>query len=72
MTAVKFLPSFTSTCNEPFDDEFRDVGEDFMLPNLRKFNVPALLPPPLLFELCDDDDDESGGMNFKPTIISPL
>lgn len=81
-TAVRFLPSFTSTCKDPFVDVLRAVGDDLMLPNLRKFKLPPLLLPPppiLLLLLLDDDDDvcfaddvaDSGGINFKPTMMSP-
>lgn len=67
LTAFKFLPSLTKTCSEPFDELLRELGDDFMLPNLRR------LKPPLLWgDECCDADDESGGTNFNPTIMSPL
>lgn len=62
-TGLKFFASLTSTCNEPFDDELRELGDDFMLPNFRK---PLLIDDR---EKCDDF--VSGGTNFKPTIMSP-
>lgn len=63
LTGLKFFASLTSTCNEPFDDELRELVDDFMLPNLRK--------PLLIDDLEKCDDFESGGTNFKPTIMSP-
>lgn len=63
LTGLKFFASLTSTCNEPFDDELRELVDDFMLPNLRK--------PLLMDDLEKCDVFESGGTNFKPTIMSP-
>lgn len=62
LRADKFLASLTKTCKEPFV-EFR--VKDFVL-NFRKFKL--LLP----FEFDDELDEDAGGMNFRPTIISPL
>lgn len=62
-TGLKFFASLTSTCSEPFDDELRELVDDFMLPNFRK--------PLLIDDLEKCDDFESGGTNFKPTIMSP-
>lgn len=62
--ADRFLASFTNTCNVPL--LLRELDdEDFTL-NLRKFKLP-----PLGVE-CGVNVPESGGINFNPTIISPL
>lgn len=76
--ALKFLPSLTKTCREPFDNDADDndvdddaVDElrgDFKLPNLRIFNV-LLLSLPFCVEVLLLS---IGGIYFKPTIISPL
>lgn len=63
LTGLKFFASLTSTCSEPFDDELRELGDDLMLPNLRK--------PLPIDDLEKCDDFVSGGTNFKPTIMSP-
>lgn len=66
-TADKFFASFTKTCNAPLvlRDELDEDEEDLTL-NLRKFKLP-----PRGVE-CGVEVPESGGMNFNPTIISPL
>lgn len=63
LTGLKFFASLTSTCNEPFEDELRELVDDLMLPNFRK--------PLLIDDLEKCDVFESGGTNFKPTIMSP-
>lgn len=35
LTGLRFFASLTSTCNEPLDDELRELDDDFMLPNFR-------------------------------------
>lgn len=62
LTGVRFFPSLTSTWSAPFDD-VREFETDFVL-NFLKLR---------LFPLgCDGDDADSGGINFNPTITSPL
>lgn len=63
LTGLKFFASLTSTCSEPFDDELRELDDDFMLPNFRK--------PLLIDDRENCDDFASGGTNFSPTIMSP-
>lgn len=63
LTGLKFLASFTSTCNEPFDDELREPDDDLILPNF--------LRPLLIDDREKCDVFASGGTNFNPTIMSP-
>lgn len=64
-TGLKFFASLTKTCSEPLEflDGDDDDDDDFMLPNFRN--------PLLIDDLEKCDVFVSGGMNFKPTIISP-
>lgn len=67
LTADKFFASFTNTCNDPLLlRELDEEEDDDLTLNLRKFKLP-----PFGVE-CGVEVPESGGMNFNPTIISPL
>lgn len=74
LTACRFLPSFTRTCNEPLVVELLEPDDDLMLlPNFRRLRLPPLPVGPeddeLLLAVCLGVD--SGGMNFSPTMMSP-
>lgn len=71
LTACRFFPSFTSTCNEPLVVALREPDEAFMLPNLRRLKLPPLLGAPVVELLAECFGVDSGGINFKPTMMSP-
>lgn len=79
LTGTRFLPSFTSTCNEPLLVALRavvdaepdaaialdDVDDAFILPNLRKLRLPPEPDNACCLAAA------SGGTNFSPTMMSP-
>lgn len=66
LTADKCFASLTSTCSAPLLLRLFDDDDDLTL------NFLKLRLPPAFGVEWGVDVPESGGMNFSPTIISPL